>query len=646
MRFFLKIIDIIFVFAVVFCAGLMIFWDKSEFEVKDLASVSGISILNEENNEIIESKDDFTGTGVADFVSTQEDLQDILDDIAEKLDIIQQQVNELIAEKNPEEEVEDKSDKELDEEELEEEENLEEKEEKVETENNQIVYLKILISETKIDINNRFVKLFNPNDIAVDLTDWYLQRRTTSSPDYTSCISKNDFSGKIILPHSYFLISRNDSFANIFMPDLVLTLDNFLVLKNPNGEISDSKNTEQAPIISGGSGGNSTAICENFNNILISEIQIEGEENKDDDWVELYNPNEKDACLSGWSIQKASKTGKISRLKNFSNSAAISANSYFLIVNSDANQELKNLSDMTCSGLNLSAEFAGGNTIYLVKSKDECENGEDIDIVDKVGYGLAVDYKIFPALKPSIGKTTGRIWDEELQNYKNTNNNLEDFELQKPTPKFQNIAWQEPILPTLESIEITTSPSKTVFFVGEELDISDLEITGYYSDGSSKIETISEKNITGFDSTSPTAMQVLTINFRDFTVNYSVEIIKRFLKLILPENQEFFAGIPAGKFRAELQDDSEEATPSPRTLEVDLFSDLGGKFFGGTDKGDCAVDEKKESITISRTNKRKYFCYQNDEPGIFQIKISAVNGLLSDFQEIEILETTSPSNEF
>ena len=63
----------------------------------------------------------------------------------------------------------------------------------------------------------------------------------------------------------------------------------------------------------------------------------------------------------------------------------------------------------------------------------------------------------------------------------------------------------------LNSIAITTPANKLVYTVGDSLDITDLVITGTYSDDSTKPETITDANVTGFDSSTPTTDQVLTI---------------------------------------------------------------------------------------------------------------------------------------
>lgn len=53
---------------------------------------------------------------------------------------------------------------------------------------------------------------------------------------------------------------------------------------------------------------------------------------------------------------------------------------------------------------------------------------------------------------------------------------------------------------TLVSIAITTPPTKTVHTVGEALDITGMVVTGTYSDDSTKVESVTADNVTGFSS--------------------------------------------------------------------------------------------------------------------------------------------------
>lgn len=83
-----------------------------------------------------------------------------------------------------------------------------------------------------------------------------------------------------------------------------------------------------------------------------------------------------------------------------------------------------------------------------------------------------------------------------------------------------------PIGPTLTSIAIKTPATKTVYKVGEALDITGLVIEGSYSDGSSKTESITTTNITGFNSTTVVASKTLTVTVGGKTATYTIEIIK------------------------------------------------------------------------------------------------------------------------
>ena len=77
---------------------------------------------------------------------------------------------------------------------------------------------------------------------------------------------------------------------------------------------------------------------------------------------------------------------------------------------------------------------------------------------------------------------------------------------------------------SLQNTAITTPATKLCYAVGDSLDITGLAVTGTYSDGSTNIESITTANISGFSSTSPAAIQILTITVGDKTASYQVEI--------------------------------------------------------------------------------------------------------------------------
>lgn len=78
---------------------------------------------------------------------------------------------------------------------------------------------------------------------------------------------------------------------------------------------------------------------------------------------------------------------------------------------------------------------------------------------------------------------------------------------------------------TLSSIAITTPATKLVYAVGDTLDITGLVVTGTYSDGTTKVETITAANVTGFDSSVPVTGQILTITVDGKTATYTVNIV-------------------------------------------------------------------------------------------------------------------------
>ena len=97
----------------------------------------------------------------------------------------------------------------------------------------------IFITETYIGSESNqkddFVELYNPNSEAIDLTDYYLQRKTENAQDFSTYISHELLAGKTIAARNYFLIANASStFAT--SADVIttypLTENNILVLKD------------------------------------------------------------------------------------------------------------------------------------------------------------------------------------------------------------------------------------------------------------------------------------------------------------------------------------------------------------------------------------------------------------------------------
>jgi hypothetical protein len=76
----------------------------------------------------------------------------------------------------------------------------------------------------------------------------------------------------------------------------------------------------------------------------------------------------------------------------------------------------------------------------------------------------------------------------------------------------------------LESIEVTSPPSKTIYAIGEALDITGLEVTGHYSDDTSKALDVTIDDVSGFDSTAAAEELVLTVSVGGKSATFTVSV--------------------------------------------------------------------------------------------------------------------------
>ncbi len=104
-----------------------------------------------------------------------------------------------------------------------------------------IASAQILFNEVELlPTDERFIELYNSGDTDVDLTGWYMQRKTATGGMFGSLVSSSKFENKIIASHGYFLISRSVfSGTDITLDTLSLTESNALQLKNSAREVVD-----------------------------------------------------------------------------------------------------------------------------------------------------------------------------------------------------------------------------------------------------------------------------------------------------------------------------------------------------------------------------------------------------------------------
>lgn len=113
-------------------------------------------------------------------------------------------------------------------------------------------YPKILINEIKVAgkdedakamVYDEFIELFNPNEFEVDLTNWYLQKKTSEGEQFSSLVPAGLLENKRINALDYLLITHASSTytneADVLVSNYSITDNNTIILKNPNREVVD-----------------------------------------------------------------------------------------------------------------------------------------------------------------------------------------------------------------------------------------------------------------------------------------------------------------------------------------------------------------------------------------------------------------------
>ncbi|SDZ37987.1 HYR domain-containing protein, partial [Proteiniborus ethanoligenes] len=76
----------------------------------------------------------------------------------------------------------------------------------------------------------------------------------------------------------------------------------------------------------------------------------------------------------------------------------------------------------------------------------------------------------------------------------------------------------------VSAISITTPPTKTIYEIGDPIDLTGLVVTATYSDNSSKTVTITSGMISGFNSNNAEVDQVVTVTYEGKTATFNVTI--------------------------------------------------------------------------------------------------------------------------
>ncbi len=178
----------------------------------------------------------------------------------------------------------------------------------------------------------------------------------------------------------------------------------------------------------GGTGSGSASASVTYPKILISEIQIEGD-NIYNDFIELYNPNDSDADISGYKLRKRTSGGNESSIHVLLSGSIITKKGYYLW----ASSKDENYPSSVDADTSTTQTLASNNSTALLTPADT--------IISALAWGSStnpfVEISPFPD-NPGKNQSLGRIWDDEAGEYKDTGDNSADFEIQTPSPKAQN----------------------------------------------------------------------------------------------------------------------------------------------------------------------------------------------------------------
>lgn len=149
--------------------------------------------------------------------------------------------------------------------------------------------------------------------------------------------------------------------------------------------------------------------------VVINSFRISGQSSTDE-YIEIYNRSERDINLFGWRLAKKTASGNTSNLLTSFPEIFIEPDSSLIIGHSNCTCSL----DLSYS---TSGSVAADNTIILFS-----DNGKTV--VDKVGFGNAVDFELYPTNNPLEFEVYGR-----KNNGFDSDNNKADFFLLYAPPK-------------------------------------------------------------------------------------------------------------------------------------------------------------------------------------------------------------------
>ncbi len=162
--------------------------------------------------------------------------------------------------------------------------------------------------------------------------------------------------------------------------------------------------------------------------LLITEIQVAGEEDVNESYIKIYNPQNIAIDISGYNLRKKTSSGNDASLRVFPSESIIGAQDYFIWASSRIDSYPENINADVSSKQYLSSN----NSVALLN--------KERDLIDSVVWGSGEDqyFNGSPLLNPLPGQIIKRKLSDSL--YVDTRDNLQDFLL---FPEIEEKPFQE-----------------------------------------------------------------------------------------------------------------------------------------------------------------------------------------------------------
>ena len=232
----------------------------------------------------------------------------------------------------------------------------------------EIIINEILPNPSGRDSGREFIELYNPGSQDISLANWQVRKKARSGSIKTHHFSENE----TVKAKEYFILTfnglNNDGAEIEIVDDAGEKIDSMNYKNAPEG-LSYNRSAEEQDFYLA----EPTPAEKNkpdprqrkYPKILINEIfPHPSADEKNKEFIELYNPNREEINLRGWVLRDASRTGKYI----FKKDKIIKSLGYLVVYRSDFKFALNN---------------SGSENVFLLAPNDDFSQGE---FKDKISY--------------------------------------------------------------------------------------------------------------------------------------------------------------------------------------------------------------------------------------------------------------------